>query len=166
MLGFVDGATELIERAATNAIETGVVNSGDSVVVLAGMMTDLEGANTTNTLKVHLAAEILTSGRGISGGRASGPVFVTRDGDLSDGPEDAVVLLPEPFEGEFAGDLSRIAAIVAADRGLTSYPAMIARELGIPMIGGVSPSVPDDTPVTVDGDRGVVYRSEEGDERR
>jgi pyruvate kinase len=166
MLGFVDGATELIERAATNAIETGVVNSGDSVVVLAGMMTDLEGANTTNTLKVHLAAEILTSGRGISGGRASGPVFVTRDGDLSDGPEDAVVLLPEPFEGEFAGDLSRIAAIVAADRGLTSYPAMIARELGIPMIGGVSPSVPDGTPVTVDGDRGVVYRSEEGDERR
>ena len=165
-LSYVDkGATELIERAATNAIDSGVVNSGDTVVVLAGMMTDLEGTNTTNTLKVHLAAEILTSGRGISGGRASGPVSAAPDGDLTGCPDDAVVVLSESFDGEFDGDLSRIGAIVAADRGLTSYPAMIARELGVPMVGGVSPSVPDETPVTVDGDRGVVYRSEEDDER-
>ena len=155
------GAADLIERAATAAIDAGVTKSGETVVVLAGMMTDLEGANTTNTLKVHLAAEILTSGRGISPGRASGPVFASTDGDLTDCPDGAVLVLPERFDGEFTGDLSSVAAIVAAERGLTSYPAVLARELGIPMVGNVSPSVPDGTPVTVDGDRGVVYEADE-----
>ncbi|WP_276259608.1 pyruvate kinase [Haloglomus litoreum] len=160
-LPFPDGgAAELIERAATAAIDAGVADSGDTVVVLAGMMTDLEGANTTNTLKVHLAAEILASGRGINAGRAAGPVVHAPDGDLADAPADAVVVLPDSFDGDLRGDLSAIAAIVAGDRGMTSYPAMIARELGVPMVGGVTPAVPDGTVVTVDGDRGVVYESD------
>jgi pyruvate kinase len=155
-----DGAAELIERAATAAIDAGVAESGDTVVVLAGMMTDLEGANTTNTLKVHLAAEIIASGRGICAGRAAGPVFHAPDGDLTDAPEDVVLVLPASFSGEFGGDLSSVGAIVAADRGMTSYAAMVARELGVPMVGGVVPDVDDGTVVTVDGDRGVVYESE------
>jgi pyruvate kinase len=153
------GAAELIEQSATAAIDAGIAESGDTVVVLAGMMTDLEGANTTNTLKVHLAAEILASGRGISAGRAVGPVYVPPDGDLTDCPEGAVLALPEPFDGEFTGDLSAIGAIVTTQQGMTSYPAMIARELGVPMVGGAAVSVPDGTTVTVDGDRGVVYES-------
>jgi pyruvate kinase len=39
------------------------------------MMSDLEGANTTNTLKVHVAAEVIAAGRGVSAGRAAGPVY-------------------------------------------------------------------------------------------
>jgi pyruvate kinase len=70
------------------------------------------------------------------------------------------VVLPERFEGQLEGDLSRVAAIVAGDRGMTSYPAMVARELGVPMVGGVTPTVDAGTVVTVDGDRGVVYESD------
>jgi len=158
-----DSATELIEGSATEAIDAGIAQSGDTVVVLVGMMTDLEGANTTNTMKVHLAAEILGSGRGVVAGRAVGTVFVSTDGDLTDSPDDAIVVLPEPFEGEFVGDLSSIAGIVTAEQGTTSYPAMVARELGVPMVAGVADSLPDDTVVTVDGDRGVVYESEVAD---
>ncbi len=154
------GAAELIEQSATAAIDTGITESGDTVVVLAGMMTDLEGANTTNTMKVHLAAEILASGRGVHGGRAGGKVFVSRDGDISECPEGAVVFLPDAFDGELTGDLSVISAIVTADHELTGYPAMIARELDVPMVGNVTESIPDGTAVTVDGDRGVVYASE------
>jgi len=154
------GATELIERAATAAIDAGVAESGDTVVVLAGMMTDLEGANTTNTLKVHLAAEVIANGRGVNAGRAAGPVIHAPDGNIGDAPEGAVVVLPERFEGQLEGDLSRVAAIVAGDRGMTSYPAMVARELGVPMVGGVTPTVDAGTVVTVDGDRGVVYESD------
>ncbi len=155
-----DDAAELIERSATSAIEAGVAQSGDTVVVLSGMMTWLEGANTTNTLKVHLAAEVLASGRGIADGRASGPVFVAPDGDLSGCPDGAVLVLPEPFDGELDGDLSRFDAIVAAERGMTSFPALVARERGVPMVGGVSLDVPDGTAVTVDGKRGVVYEAD------
>ena len=155
-----DGAAELVERSATATVDAGVAESGDTVVVLAGMMTELEGANTTNTLKVHLAAEVLTSGRGVSGGRRAGPTFHAPEGDLADCPEGAVVVLPEPFDAEFTGDLSSVAAIVAADRGMTSLPAVVARELGVPMVGDAALGVPEDTVVTVDGDRGVVYESD------
>jgi pyruvate kinase len=157
------GAAELIEQSATQAIDAGITHSGDTVVVLAGMMTDLEGANTTNTMKVHLAAEILASGRGIHAGRAAGPVFASPDGDLTDCPDGAIVVVPSSFDGEFGGDLSAIGGLVTAAQGMTSYPAMVARELDVPMVGGVSLSVADGTPVTVDGDRGVVYESDVDD---
>ncbi|MFB6233828.1 MAG: pyruvate kinase [Halopenitus sp.] len=158
------GAAELIEQSATAAVDAGIADSGDTVVVLAGMMTDLEGANTTNTLKVHLAAEVIASGTGVRSGRAAGTVFHTADGDLTDCPDAAVVSLPASFDGEFDGDLSKIAAIVATDHGMTSYPAMIAREVGVPMVSGVSEPISEGTVVTVDGDRGVVYESAVTDE--
>jgi pyruvate kinase len=160
-LPFVEaGAAELVERSATETVAAGVAESGDTVVVLAGMMTDLEGANTTNTLKVHLAAEVLASGRGMSAGRSAGPTVRATEGDLTDCPDGAVVVLGEPFDGEFTGELSAVGAIVAADRGTTSLPAVVARELGVPMVGDVALDVPEGTVVTVDGDRGVVYESD------
>jgi len=158
---FIDeGPAVLIERAASAAIDAGTAESGDTVVVLSGMMTELEGTNTTNTLKVHVAAEKLASGRGITTGRAAGPIFYSENGDFSDAPAGAVLALPEPFDGELTGDLSDLAAIVSAERGMTSYPAVVARETGLPMVGGVTLDVPDGTVVTVDGKRGFVYESE------
>ena len=160
-LPFVEaGPAELVERSATETVAAGVAESGDTVVVLAGMMTDLEGANTTNTLKVHLAAEVLASGRGMSAGRAAGPTVRATEGDLTDCRDGAVVVLGEPFDGEFTGELSAVGAIVAADRGTTSLPAVVARELGVPMVGDVTLDIAEGTVVTVDGDRGVVYESD------
>ena len=155
-----DDGTALIERSATTAIDAGVANNGDTVVVLAGMMTELEGANTTNTMKIHLAAEVLASGREIVPGRVAGPVFVSTDGDLSACPEGAILVLPGELDSEFSEEVASVAGIITAERGTTSYPAMVARELGVPMVGGVTESFEDGTVVTVDGDRGVVYESE------
>jgi pyruvate kinase len=159
------GAAQLIEDSATAAIDAGITESGDTVVVLAGMMTDLEGANTTNTLKVHLAAEVLATGRGVHTGRAAGEVFVAPDGDLTDCPDDAVLFLPDTFDGDISGDLSKVAAILTADHELTGYPAMIARELEVPLVGGVTEDIADGTVVTADGDRGVVYAAEVAERR-
>jgi pyruvate kinase len=153
-------APALIERAATAAIDAGVSESGDTVVVLAGMMTDLEGANTTNTMKVHLAAEVIASGRGISSGRAAGRTFVSPAGDVTDPPDDAVLVLPRQLSNEVTGDLSSIVAIVTVEPGTTSYPAILARELGVPLVGDITATLDDDSVVTVDGDRGVVYESD------
>jgi pyruvate kinase len=158
----VQGADAIIQTAVQSALDTGVADSGDTVVVLSGMMTDLEGTNTTNMLKVHLAAEVVGSGRGVVGGRATAPVHRSEDGDLSAVPEGAIVALPTDFEGEFDGDLSRLAGIVHARAGTTSYPAIVARELGVPMVADVS--LPDDIAdgdvITLDGERGVVYEDD------
>ncbi len=148
----------LIDQSATAAIDANVINSGDTIVVLAGMMTDLEGGDTTNMMKVHLAAEILATGRGVRSGQAEGSVFLTTDGELADCPDDAIVSVPAEFDGEFRGDLSKITGLVSTSRGTTSYPAVVARELGVPMVGGIEQTLPTDGNVAIDGERGVVYR--------
>ena len=152
------GISELIDQSATAAISAGIIESGDTIVVLAGMMTNLDGANTTNTMKVHIAAEILASGRGVRSGQAEGPVFVSDDGDLTACPGGAIVSVPAEFDGAFVGNLSKVAGIVSADHGTTSYPAVVARELGVPMVTEIEQSLPQDHSVVVDGERGVVYR--------
>ena len=155
-----EGADAVIENAVGAALEAGVAESGDTVVVLSGMMTELEGANTTNMLKVHIAAETLATGTGVVRGRAIGPVARCPDGDLTDVPEGAILVLPEGFDAEFAGDASRLGAIVDARAGMTGYPALVARELGLPMVSGATLDVPDGSVVTVDAERGIVYEGE------
>jgi pyruvate kinase len=152
----------MMDDAVDAALDAGVAASGDTLVVLSGMMTELEGTNTTNMLKLHVAAEAVATGRKVVGGRVAGPLAISSDGDLADVPEGAILSLPAGFDGEFDGDAAGIAGIVDARPGMTGYPALVARELDIPMIsgapipGGVAPG----TPVTLHAERGVVY---EGD---
>lgn len=154
------GSVDDVVRTATEAaVESGAVARGETMVVLSGMLAGPDGPNATNTLKVHRAANVLAAGRGVATGRVSGPLFpVPADGDLSAAPDGAVLWLDDPFDGEFDGDLSAVAAIVHASPATTSYAAVVARELGVPMVAGADLSaVGDGTRVVVDGDRGVVY---------
>ncbi len=156
-----EGPNDVIENAVSAALDSGVAESGDTVVVLSGMMSGIEGAGTTNMLKVHVAAETLATGTGVVSGRISGPITHTPDGDLSGIEPGSIVALSAGFDGEFSGDLSTIGAIVDARSGMTGYPAMVARELGIPMISGADlADVPDGTVVTVGAERGVIYEGE------
>jgi len=155
-----EGADAVIENAVQAALDAGVAESGDTVVVLSGMMTELESASTTNMLKVHVAAETLATGRSVVGGRVAGPVERTADGDLSSVPEGAILALDESFDGEFDGETAKLGGIVDAAPGMTGYPAMVAREVGLPMLSDAAVDVADGTVVTLDAERGVVY---EGD---
>ncbi len=158
------GADAVVEKAVQAALDAGVAESGDTVVVLCGMMTELEGSNTTNMLKVHVAATALATGRVVVEGRASGPLVTVDDGDLSDVPAGAILALPPEFDGEFEGDLSSIAGIVDAQRGMTGYPSLVAREVGIPMISGADLTGEDEGQrVTLDAERGVVYSGDTRD---
>jgi pyruvate kinase len=153
------GADAVIQRAVQAALETGAAESGDTVVVLSGMMTRLEGLDTTNMLKVHVASETLAAGRSVVAGHATGPLVRVTDGDLGDLPDGTILAVPANFDGEFTGDLSPVAGIVDAHEGMTGYAAIVARELEVPMICGAA--VPEDaedgTEVTLDAERGVLY---------
>jgi pyruvate kinase len=154
-----DSADGVINRAVQAAIDTGAADSGDTVVVLAGMMTELEGLDTANMLKVHIASERLAAGRSVVAGQISGPLCAVGDGDLSDLPDGAIIAVPASFDGEFDGDLSRIGGIVDGHSGMTGYPAIVARELDLPMIcdAQLDEAVVDERRVTLDAERGVVY---------
>ena len=152
----------VLRTAVDGAVEAGVAESGDTIVVLAGMMNDLPDTDVTNTLKVHVVAETVSTGRTVVAGQVAAPIARTADGDLSAVPDGSIVVLPPGFDGEFDGDVSVIAGVVATESGLTGYPAIVARELGVPMLAGATlpPSVEGGDIVTLDGERGVVY---EGD---
>lgn len=111
---------------------------------------------------MHVAAETVATGKAAVAGRVAAPVYRTEDGDLTAVPDGSIVALPTTFAGEFTGDLDRIAGIVDARPGMTGYPAVVARELAVPMVSNASipESIADGDALTVDGERGVVY---EGD---
>ena len=150
---------EVLERAVDTALDSGLAESGDTIVVLSGMMTEMQGTNATNTLKVHTVTETIATGKSIVAGRAAGTVVSLEDGDLSGVSDDSVLVLPAGFDAQFTGTLDRIAAIVATDPEMTGYPAIVARELGVPMVAveSVSERLEAGRTVTVDGERGVVY---------
>ena len=159
----------VLETAVESALEAGVATSGDTIVVLAGMMNDPPETDVANTLKVHVVAETVATGRSVVDGQVAAPIVRTPEGDLDGVPDGSIVVLPAGFDGEFDGDTSKIAGIVAAESGLTGYPAIVARELGVPMISGVTlpPSIEDGDVVTLDGERAVVYEGDvTGTERR
>lgn len=149
----------VLDEAVTAALESGAADSGDTLVVLSGMMTELEGTNTTNMLKVHVAAETIATGRQIVGGRVAGPIVRSDDGDLGSIDSGSILVLSATFDGEFDGNVDALAGIIDARAGMTGYPAVVARELGVPMISGapLPPSIEDGTTVTLDAERGVVY---------
>jgi pyruvate kinase len=156
------GIEEIMDDAVSAALEAGVAESGDTLVVLSGMMSELEGTNTTNMLKVHVAAEAVASGRKVVGGRVAGPLYRSDDGDLTDVPEGAILALGPEFDGEFDGDARKLRGIIDARPGMTGYPALVARELDLPMISGapVPDAVVEGETVTLHAERGIVY---EGD---
>ena len=160
-------ADAVIERAVRSALDAGVAEGGDTVVVLCGMMTHLEGTNTTNMLKVHVAAEAIETGRAVVEGRTSGPIAHAPDGDLSAVPEGAILAIGPGFDAQFEGDPTTLAGIVDARPGMTGYPALVAREVGIPMVSDADLSaVEAGTVVTLDAERGVIYGGAIADDAR
>ena len=154
-----EGAGAVINSAVQSALETDAANSGDTVVVLSGMMTELDGVNTSNMLKIHVASETIGSGRSVVGGLSSGSLHWTEDGDLSEVPDGSILGVPETFDGEFTGDVEKLNGIIDAHQGVTSYAVIVARELDIPTISGatLSEGTSGGDIVTLDAERGIVY---------
>jgi pyruvate kinase len=154
-----ENVEDIMDDAVSAALDADVARSGDTIVVLSGMMTELEGSHSTNMLKVHVAAEAVATGRKVVGGRVAGPIYRCRDGDLSTVPEGAILVLPPEFDEEFTGDAAKLAGIVDARPGMTGYAALVARELDIPMISGapLPDELEDGSEVTLHSERGIVY---------
>jgi pyruvate kinase len=161
-----EGANAVIQNAVDTALDAAVAESGDTVVVLSGMFSDLDGAGTTNMLKVHVAASRIGRGRAIVAGRASGPLVRLTGGSVADVPDGAIVFI-EDDRPELEGDLDRIGGIVSTMANPARAPAEAARTAGIPLLCGaqVESTVADGQTVTLDAVRGVIYEGEVSAER-
>ncbi|MFB6152450.1 MAG: pyruvate kinase [Haloarculaceae archaeon] len=152
-------ADAVVQKAVQAALDTEALESGDTAVVISGMMTDIPETHSANMLKVHIAANQVARGKSVVPGLVSGPLYRIDDGDLTDVPEGAVVEVPAEFDGEFEDDVADLSGIVHRHQGMTSYTAIVARELSIPMVSDatVPPEVEEGTRITLDSERGVIY---------
>jgi len=154
-----EGASAIIENAVQTGLETEAVDSGDTVVVLSGMMTELDGTNSSNTLKIHVATETVGSGESVVDGVTVGEFHWLESGDLSESLTGAIVGIPRAFDGEVTGDANHLAGIVDCRREPTATVTTAARDADLPMITGadLTREIADGETVTLDAERGVVY---------
>lgn len=159
-----EGADAIIQNAVQSALKTGIATSGDTVVVISGMMTELEGTSTSNMLKVHLAAESVATGQSVVDGLVTGPLVRTTDGDLESVPEGAIVAVPEDFDEEFLGDPETLGGIIDAHTDRRGHAVTVGRRLDIPTASHmtVPEDIEDGATVTLDAERGVLYKGQLG----
>ncbi len=153
------GTDELFEESVRCAMEAGLINNGELVVLTAGIPTGKAGA--TSLMKVHIVGEILVQGMGIGSGVASGIVRIIRDeSDLTRIEPGDIVAIGDA-NSSLTPYLPRIAALVAEAGGLTSDAAIMGLNARIPVIvGAVNAThlLQEGMLVTVDTPRGRVYK--------
>ena len=98
-------------------------------------------------------------GVGTNGGTATGPVRVLSDPHAESSITQGAIIVTEAAIPEMMPSLSKAAAIVTDYASVTSHPALVARELGIPAVVNTVEAtniLAERQIVTVDGDEGVV----------
>lgn len=151
---------EVLETAVDGALDAGYVEHGDLVIIIAGVPVGQRG--TTNLLKVHTIGQVLAKGMGIGHKAASGRAVVSKhSGDLLERVGQGDVLVTVGTDRDVIPAIERASAIIVEEGGLTSHAAVVGLSLGKPVIVGVEHAtdvIPDGVTLTVDPQRGLVYR--------
>lgn len=103
---------------------------------------------------------VLTTGLGASPGVASGRVTLYEEGMSLDIVKEGDVLVTSMTMPDMVPAMSRAAAIVTDEGGMTCHAAIISRELGTPCIvgtGNATGLLSEGMTITVDGTTGKVY---------
>ena len=106
------------------------------------------------------SAKVMVKGMGASPGAAGGPVRHVSDEMNLEVVKNGDIIVTTMTSPDMVPAMTRAAAIVTDEGGMTCHAAIVARELGIPCIvgaNGASELLKEETMVTVDGTMGVVY---------
>jgi pyruvate,water dikinase len=139
------------------------MEDGDMFIVQARPVTTLSkdnGKEAKKEEKMEASRNILVKGLGASPGTACGPVRVYEESMSLDVVKQGDVLVTQMTTPDMVPAMTRAAAIVTDEGGMTCHAAIVARELGIPCIVGAANAtklLKDGMGVTVHGQMGVVY---------
>lgn len=109
--------------------------------------------------KEEIKGEVLVKGIGASLGQARGPARIIHK--PTEEFEEGEVLVTEMTNPSFVPLMKKAVAIVTDTGGQTSHAAIVSRELGIPCVVGTGRAtsvLKNGQMVTVDGEKGVVYK--------
>ena len=150
---------EMVKQAITGALGTGAIESGDLVVVTAGVPSGATG--TTNMIRVHIAGRVLLSGNGILRKSVTGNVYIAANHKGNyESFKDGDILVVGTIEPELMAIAKRAGGIIAVEDGYTSDSAIAGITYGIPVILGAKNAhevLLEGQEVTIDGERGKVF---------
>lgn len=154
-----DNTDEVFERSVFAALESGVVEEGDLIVITAGIPVGISG--TTNTIKVHTVGDVMLQGQVIGKGTTViGKAMVgKRAEDFSDF-EPGMIMVVSDTDKDMVPFMQKAGAIVVEQGGLTSHAAIVGLSIGVPTLVGAKDAtskVTNGQEITVDAYTGVVY---------
>jgi len=160
LIKHTDNTDELIEQSVNQAIANNYINSGDLVVITAGIPAGVAG--TTNLIKVHIIGNIVAKGIGVGYKSVTGRVSIINDLDKdSDKVQNGDILVLVNSDKETMPLMDKASAFIVEQGGITSHAAIVGIALGKPVIVGVKDALTllkDGQTVTMDTTRGVIYK--------
>jgi len=152
------GTDQLLSVAITAALDKDYIQTGDVVVITAGVPVGKVG--TTNMIKVQVVGGTLAKGTGIGRKSYMGTARIIQfpDRDIFNKGD---ILVTSSTDARFIPLIARAGALVIQEAGLTSHAAITAIEYGIPVIIGLSDAltkISEGQTITVDAFAGVIYK--------
>lgn len=150
---------QLFEHVVDKAVETGIVKSGDLVVLTGGFPIGIPGM--TNIMKVDIIGNILIRGTGVNKKMVTGTLCVCKSEEeaLKNFNSGEILVIPET-SNNIMSVLKRAKGIITEKGDLSSHAAIVGLSLDIPVICGAKKAtdlLKDGTTVTVDSSTGMVY---------
>lgn len=158
----VFGNDEVFDVAHKKSVELGLATDGDTIVIAAGVPVNV--ASTTNTLRVQTVGDVITSGRGIGGKIVRGVAHVVKVFEEAEKYfKHGDILITTTTNDEMMPIIKRASAMVVGswENVDNSHAETVAKALDKPLIVSshkVVDVVPQNTPITVDTTKGLVYR--------
>jgi pyruvate kinase len=154
---FAETMDEQLSNSVAVARQAGLIQTGDLVVITAGM--PIGTAGTTNMLKVYTVADLCYTGQGCGGNKAQGRIRIIRtESDWHNLPKETIVVT-RTGDALLLASQGSVKGIITEQPGLTSDIAGIGREMNIPVVGDVRDALNlwhNDQMVTIDGTTGEI----------
>lgn len=149
---------EQFESSIESALEKEYIQSGDLVVITAGVPVGKSG--TTNLIKAHIVTDIAVKGVGVGTTNVCGKARLVRSMGSAEF-EEGDILVTMSTDKDLMDLILKAAAIITEEGGLTSHAAVVGVSLGKPVIvsaKGALDEIKEGELITVDAQMGIVYK--------
>ncbi len=125
----------LFEHAVEAAQKADVVESGDIVVITAGMPLGVSG--TTNMMKVHVVGHVLITGQGVTEQSVSARLCVCKTlSDVKESFRDGDILVVPETDNTMVEYLRRASGIITEAAGANTHAAIVGLAMNKPVLTG------------------------------
>ncbi|MDO5456872.1 MAG: pyruvate kinase [Atopococcus tabaci] len=154
-----ESTDDMFQAAERLVQEYGYADPGDMFITTAGVPIGVSG--TTNLMRIQTINEQLLQGQGIGNQTITGIArIVSSAEEAQEKAMEGCILVLKSTNREYLPAMQKCSGIIAERGGLTGHTAIMALELGKPLIIGATDAtkvLEDNQLITLDSRRGIVY---------